>query len=401
MAIHRSQVLLALVLTVGAIDSPAPAQDCDADGISDADEIAAGAFDCNGNSIPDSCDLCAGGADTDRDGNLDSCERGYGNFDLDADIDGADVGVLLTQWGATGQAAGDLDGNGVVGGGDLGLLLVRWGPASYGGGAPGWATVLEFAPDPAIVIHANLRCAIIHTGLPWRVRDTATQIEMVLVPPGTFMMGEEGWATPVHRVTLTNAFYLGRSEVTQAQWQARMGSNPSSFQGDFDSPSRPVEQVSWDTIQSFNTATGMRFPTEAEWEYAYRAGTTTAFHSMPGYPNGTDLPNLVSYIAWYYYNTCSIAGDLCRTHAVGGKAANALGIRDMAGNVWEWCQDWQGEYSPADQTNPTGPSSGTHRMLRGGSWSNDAVNCRASRRYYYAPPEYSNNIIGFRVARNP
>ncbi len=399
------------------------AGDCDGDGIPNSCEIASGASDCNGNGIPDPCeiaggtlpdcdlngtpdwcDIALGATDEDCDGFLDSCEYRYGNFDLDGDIDGVDLGVLLTQWGVVGDVPGDIDGNGIVGGGDLGSLLVRWGAVSYGGsggggGTPGWATVIEFLPDPGVVINESLRCAIIRTGLPWRVRDTATQIEMVLVPAGTFMMGEEGWATPVHQVTLTNAFYIGRYEVTQAQWQARMGSNPSSFQGQPDSPSRPVEQVSWNTIQSFNTATGMRLPTEAEWEYAYRAGTTTAFHSMPGYPNGTNDDNLVGNIAWYYYNTCS-GGDGCRTHAVGGKAANALGIHDMAGTVWEWCNDWYGGYSSANQTNPAGPTSGNYRLLRGGSWDSNSSGCRASQRNY-GTPDGAYYYVGFRVARAP
>ena len=377
------------------------APDCNGNGVPDSCDLASGsASDCNGNGIPDSCDLCAGNDDEDGDAYLDSCEYRYGNFDLDGDIDGFDLGVVLTQWGATGSPLADIDGNGTVGGGDLASLLTRWGPVSYSG-APGptWATVLSWCPDSSVVTSASLRSAISASGLPWRVRDTATQIEMLLVPPGTFMMGEEGWATPVHQVTLTSAFYLGRYEVTQAQWQARMGSNPSSFQGDFDSPSRPVEQVSWETIQSFNTATGMRLPTEAEWEYAYRAGTTTAFHSMPGYPNGTNNDSLVGNIAWYYYNTCS-GGDGCRTHAVGGKAANALGIHDMAGNVWEWCHDWYGGYSSASQTNPTGPTSGDSRLLRGGSWGSSSSTCRASQRYNNTP-HYAGNYVGFRVARAP
>ena len=277
--------------------------------------------------------------------------------------------------------------------------IVAPGAFTHGGVAPSWATMVEALPNPAVVYDEDMRAAIIASGFAWRVKDTATQIEMVLVPAGTFMMGEEGWATPVHQVTITNAFYIGRYEVTQAQWQARMGSNPSYFTGQPDSPSRPVEQVSWNTVQSFNSATGMRLPTEAEWEYAYRAGTTTAFHSMPGYPNGTNDVSLVGNIAWYYYNTCS-GGDGCRTHAVGEKAANALGIHDMAGNVWEWCQDWYGDYSSANQTNPTGPTSGNYRLLRGGSWGGYSYDCRASQRSF-GTPDGSNYYLGFRVARAP
>ena len=366
------------------------APDCNGNGVPDACELATGASpDCNGNGVPDACDLCAGNDDEDGDAYLDSCEYRYGNFDLDEDVDGSDLGVLLTQWGAAGDVPGDIDGNGVVGGGDLASLLVRWGSVSYSGApGPAWATVLSWCPDPTVVTNATLRAAISASGLPWRVRDTSTHIEMLLVPAGTFMMGCSASTSygcssnenPTHQVTITNAFYIGRYEVTQAQWQARMGSNPSSFQGQPDSPSRPVEQVSWNTVQSFNSATGMRLPTEAEWEYAYRAGTTTAFHSMPGYPNGTNDDSLLSNIAWYSSNSSS------RTHAVGGKAANALGIHDMAGNVWEWCGDWYGGYSSANQTNPTGPTSGNYRLLRGGSWAGGSYYCRASRRSNSARP---------------
>ena len=131
---------------------------------------------------------------------------------------------------------------------------------------PAWATLIEAAPDPAVVIDTNLRNAIIASGYAWRVRDNGTQIEMLLVPPGTFSMGcsaSTRWActsdeNPVHTVTLTNAFYLARYAVTQAQWQATMGSNPSYFSGYADSPSHPVERVSWTTIQGFLSATGMR-----------------------------------------------------------------------------------------------------------------------------------------------
>jgi formylglycine-generating enzyme required for sulfatase activity len=204
---------------------------------------------------------------------------------------------------------------------------------------------------------------------------------------------------PVHTVTLTNAYYIGRYEVTQAQWTAKMGSNPSYFTGQADSPSRPVEQVSWNTIQGFLTATGMQLPTEAQWEYACRAGTTTPFHSGPGFPNGTTDDNLVSQIAWYYYNTCS-GGDGCRTHAVGTKAANALGLHDMLGNVWEWQSDGYGNYTSSAQTNPTGPATGTNRVLRGGSWSSNTGNVRSSLRTNNTP-DLTNNYIGFRVARAP
>ena len=270
-----------------------------------------------------------------------------------------------------------------------------------------WATILEQSPDPAVVTNAALRSAIIATGYPWRVRDNGTGIEMLLVPPGTFDMGCiqgsnsygcSSWEQPVHAVTLTNAYYIGRYEVTQAQWQAKMGSNPSSFQGQADSPSRPVEQVSWNTIQGFLSATGLRLPTEAEWEYACRAGTPTPFHSGPGCPTGTTNDSLVVQIAWY--NSCCGGDSGGQTHAVGGKAANALGVHDMLGNVWEWCNDWYGDYSPSPQTNPAGPASGSSRVLRGGSWGYLTSGVRSSGRVDYSP-DGALNVIGFRVARAP
>jgi len=261
---------------------------------------------------------------------------------------------------------------------------------------PAWATLLEASPDPAVVTSESLRTAITATGYAWRVRDNGTGIEMLLVPPGVFEMGCcFGGDLPLHSVTLTSAFYLGRYEVTQAQWQEKIGANPSYYQM---SPQHPVEQVSWNTIQGFLSATGMRLPTEAEWEYACRAGTTTPFHSGPGFPNGTTDGNLVGQIAWYYYNTCS-GGPGCQTMTVGGKAANALGLHDMLGNVWEWCGDWYGGYTSAPQTNPAGPGSGTSRVLRGGSWGNYTDNVRSEYRNNRMPSD-ADSSIGFRVARS-
>ena len=264
--------------------------------------------------------------------------------------------------------------------------------------APSWATVIEFAPDPAVVTDATMRAAITATGLPWRVRDTGTQVEMLLAPPGTFTMGCTASngnpcsldENPTHSVTLTQSFYMGRYEVTQSQWVARMPSNPSFFQGASypDAANRPVEQVSWNTIQGYLSATGMRLPSEAEWEYACRAGTTTAFN------NGSSDDATVGTIAWYNVNSGS------QTHVVGGKAANALGLHDMAGNVWEWVNDWYGAYSSGAQTNPLGPVSGAYRVLRGGSWIFDSLNVRSSDRDG-GSPGFAVNDIGFRVARNP
>jgi formylglycine-generating enzyme required for sulfatase activity len=292
------------------------------------------------------------------------------------------------------------------------------GAVTVGGGftylaaiVPSWATLIEAQPDPTVVTDPSLRAAIIATGLAWRVRDTGTQIEMLLLPAGTFMMGCTASNTyaclsfenPMHQVTLTQAFYMGRYEVTQAQWTAKMGSNPSFFvpaNGYSSDTTKPVEQVSWNIVQSFNSVTGLRLPTEAEWEYACRAGTTTAFHSMPGYQNGTNDDNQVGTIAWYGSYNGGNSGS--QTHAVGGKAANALGLHDMSGNVYEWVNDWYGGtyYSVSPSTNPLGPMSGSGHVLRGGAWYHLTNYVRSSYRLMVSP-DPTNKMYGFRVARNP
>jgi len=300
---------------------------------------------------------------------------------------------------------------------------------------PSWATLIEAAPDPAVVTDPAMRAAIVASGFAWRVKDTGTNIEMLLIPPGSFTMGCTPSLqyecnireNPKHAVTLTNAFYLGRYEVTQAQWTAKMGRNPSQFQGASypDAVSRPVEMVSWDSIASFNAVTGMRLPTEAEWEYAYRAQlgtavTRTAFH------NGTNDGALLGNIAWYGSNSGN------QTHAVGGKIANALGLYDMSGNVMEWVNDLYRDtyYSSSPSTNPPGPSSGTvdvfdqhvmtstgggpsyggpYRLLRGGGWygspkdsGSSSQYCRGSyRSLNSAAYPYGSAGSGFRAARTP
>jgi len=332
-----------------------------------------------------------------------------GDLNNDGSVDSGDLTIVLSAWGPCGNpqqpCIGDFNQNGSISGYDLNFILGTWGPCPV---TPPWADELETMPNPDVVTDPFMRERIIATGLAWRVKDTATQIEMVLIPPGTFQMGCSAsqfggcfsFENPVHQVTLTNAFYLGRYEVTQAQWQARMGSNPSFFQSASTEvpraqvPQRPVEQVSWNTIQGFLSQTGMRLPTEAEWEYAYRAGTTTAFHGYTGQLGGTNADSLLGNIAWFGSNSNG------QTRPVGGKRGNGFGLHDMSGNVIEWVNDWFSDYSADAQTNPQGPSSGSSRVLRGGGWFNFSSLCRASFRVNY-DPDSSNFNIGFRVARTP
>ncbi len=321
------------------------------------------------------------------------------------------VNVSSTQVTAV-TPAGSVGAVDVVVTGAKGAVTVAGGFTYLSVVTPSWATLLEPLPDPAVVTDAALRAAITATGLAWRVKDTATQIEFVLIPPGSFQMGcsasqKYGCATdesPVHTVTLTNAFYMGRYEVTQAQWTAQMGSNPSSFRSAsaevpaIHVPNRPVESVSWNTVQGFLTQTGMRLPTEAEWEYAYRAGTTTAFHGFTGQLSGTNDDSLLGNIAWFGRNSNS------QTRPVGGKLGKGYGLHDMSGNVWEWVNDWYGDsyYSISPQNNPLGPTTGTYtyRVFRGGSWNNSSSLCRASVRYGTCP-DVTLDSVGFRVARTP
>ena len=217
-------------------------------------------------------------------------------------------------------------------------------------------------------------------------------IEMVKVEDGSFDMGAtpemqnpDEDEKPVHRVTLTNNYYIGKYEVTQALWQAVMGSNPSSFKG-YD---LPVEEVSWNDCQDFisklNAMTGKRFrlPTEAEWEYAARGGKKSRGYQYSG-------SNTLGDVAWYGDNSGS------KTHAVGTKQPNELGIYDMTGNVWEWCQDWYDSYSSSPQTNPTGAASGSSRVFRGGSCYFSARDCRTSYRDCITP-DYRDGNLGLRL----
>jgi formylglycine-generating enzyme required for sulfatase activity len=207
---------------------------------------------------------------------------------------------------------------------------------------------------------------------------TAIGMEFVRIPAGQFQMGSnevDKDERPMHRVRISEPFYLGKYEVTQAQWEAVMGTNPSSSKGN---PGRPVTNVSWEDIQEFirrlNQQEGWevcRLPTEAQWEYAARAGTT-----MEWYENDVDA------IAWYAKNS----GD--QTHEVGQKRPNAWGVYDMLGNVWEWCHDGKRKYTADTAIDPMGPTgAGTDRVIRGGSLANSEGNVRAGLRVGLPPGE--------------
>ena len=244
------------------------------------------------------------------------------------------------------------------------------------------ATQQNIVSQPAVAQQPVVQAPIANSdNISIPVKD-GISIDMVRVEAGTFTMGATAETKypydcekPTHRVTLTNDYYIGKYEVTQALWKAVMGKNPSFFKGD----NLPVEEVSWDDCQDFlsklNRITGktFRLPTEAEWEYAARGGNKSRGYQYSGSNNLSD-------VAWYDDNSSN------KTHAVGTKQPNELGIYDMTGNVWEWCQDWYGKYKRSSQVNPTGANSGSFRVLRGGCWNGNAWHhCRSSYRGRITP----------------
>ena len=217
--------------------------------------------------------------------------------------------------------------------------------------------------------------------------------EIVLVAGGSFEMGSNGDEENnklEHGVTL-NSYYIGKYEVTQKQWRDLMGSDPAklSFSGCDDCP---VERVNWEEVQNYlkklNLKTGKnyRLPTEAEWEFAARGGNALKNYKYSGSDD-------ISDVAWYTDNSNG------KTHPVGKRQANELGIYDMTGNVWEWCNDWYDEnyYERSPAQNPPGAASGTYRVSRGGGWGATLAHCRVDFRYKFKPSLH-NNRIGFRVA---
>lgn len=232
------------------------------------------------------------------------------------------------------------------------------------------------------------------TSLPTSVRKSIG-MELVLVQPGTFQMGSDDGASnekPIHSVTISRSFYVGKYEVTQKQWRDVMGTNPSTFQGD----RRPVENVSWSDAQDFirklnakERTAKYRLPTEAEWEFAARGGTQSNGYKFAGSSDVAD-------VAVYSENS------RMESKPVGSKRPNELGIYDMSGNVEEWCSDWFGTYSASSQTDPKGPDSGAFHVLRGGNFKvgGAADYCRVARRSYVDYPSYRNNGVGFRCVRD-
>ena len=230
-------------------------------------------------------------------------------------------------------------------------------------------------------------------------------IEFASIPAGKFLMGspatekERYQNENQHEVTLTQGFRMGVHEVTQAQYEQVMGKNPSHFKG----ATLPVETVSYDDALAFcqklsdlpaEKAAGRKYrlPTEAEWEYCCRAGTSTPFHfgnELNGTQANCDGNNP--------YGTTKKGPYLEKTSPVGSYPANAWGLYDMHGNVWEWCQDWYGDYPKQSVTDPRGPEVGSICVSRGGSWYNEAAGCRSANRYWY-DPSIRNSGVGFRLA---
>jgi formylglycine-generating enzyme required for sulfatase activity len=269
---------------------------------------------------------------------------------------------------------------------------------------------------PASVVGLLLLIAIVYWSpvryvlLDWpKTFTNSINMEFILIPAGEFLMGStqdeidrlvqrygDDWRKyferelPQHQVRISQSFYLGKYQVTQAEWQAVMGENPSSFKGD---PNRPVENVSWNEVQQFirklNEKEGSnkyRLPTEAEWEYAARAGTTTAY-------SFGDAPDQLGEYAWFDDNSGNT------THPVGQLKPNPWGLYDMHGNVFEWVEDWYGKYPAEPVTDPTGPPLGADRVLRGGSCCVGADYCRSAYRRDWLPATRLDGL-GFRLARS-
>lgn len=258
-------------------------------------------------------------------------------------------------------------------------------------------TIYVIAKDTENNVQSAVSSVAVTTSAAAVITDITTGMTLLKVDGGTYTMGDtfgDGFSAelPTHQVTIGD-FYIGKYEVTQGEWQTVMTDNTSGLSA---TPSYfsacgancPVEQVSWDDIQIFISrlnalsGTNYRLPTEAEWEYAARSGGLSEKYS-----GGSDI----NAVAWYSVNSGST------THLVGQKQANGLGLYDMSGNVWEWVSDWYGTYDSAAQTNPTGPTTGSDRVSRGGSFNHEAINIRASIRNIHTTVTRF-PVLGFRLA---
>lgn len=306
------------------------------------------------------------------------------------DINGQPViGAVVEETGTKNISVTDIDGNFIITAKSSSITVT----VTFLGCVPKQVKLTEGTKEEITLIEESYKNqpSLSASTVTIPVKD-GVSIEMIKVEAGTFMMGAtpemeipDDDEKPVHQVTLTNDYYIGKYEVTQALWQTVMESNPSSFKGN----NLPVEQVSWNDCQEFigklNSITGRKFrlPTEAEWEYAARGGKKSRGYQYSGSSN-------ISDVAWYNGNSGS------KTHLVGTKQANELGLYDMCGNVLEWCQNWYGSYVSSSQTNPTGAVSGSYRVIRGGSWYSSARFCRSSCRDS-GTPGIRNSRLGLRL----
>ena len=305
------------------------------------------------------------------------------------------VACLLLGLSAAAQVQGDLTGDGSVDIADVNAVInmMLGKTAQTAAGDVTGDNNVDIAD-----VNAVINIMLGKTGQDESVTTftvNGVSFKMVAVEGGTFTMGataEQGSDVdsdelPTHQVTLSS-FSIGQTEVTQELWVAVMGSSPWQFSGN---TQRPVESVSWDNCQTFitklNQMTGksFRLPTEAEWEYAARGGNRSQGYKFAG-------SNIIDDVAWYKSNSNST------THPVATKAPNELGLYDMSGNVNEWCQDWFGSYNSTTQTNPTGPTSGSSRVNRGGCYDYNARDCRMSSRFHNPQWLTDNYSLGLRLA---
>jgi len=254
-----------------------------------------------------------------------------------------------------------------------------------------------------VLVAMLLTSPTLATKKPAKYVTNSAGMKFVWISAGSFQMGSTGKEKGRgddeihHQVTFTKGFYLSVHPVTQAQWQTVMGTNPSHFKGD----KLPVESVSWHDCQAFckklreKDNSEYRLPTEAEWEYAARAGTTTPFHF--GSTLSTELAN---YNGGFVYGPGKKGVYREKTTPVGSFLANTWGLHDMHGNVWQWCHDWHGGLPGQATVDPQGPKAGKNRILRGGSWGSHPVFCRSANRNF-ADPDERTEYYGFRVAFTP